>query len=71
MKTTRKLTLYLGFFKKIKRYVFMSALCCAITVDSDLMHLRWQRRGRRLVKNVFPLFYFEISHLFHIQRVCW
>ena len=55
MKTTRNLTLYLGFFKKIKRYVFMSALFRVITVNRDLTHLPWLRRGLRLVKtDVFP-----------------
>ena len=28
----------------------MSALFRVITVNRDLTHLRWQRRGRRLVK---------------------
>ena len=34
MQATRKLTLYPGFLRKIKRYVFMSALFRVITVNS-------------------------------------
>lgn len=55
MKTMRKLTLYLGFFRKIKQLVSMSALFRVITVNRDHMHLLWIRRGRRLLKNVFLL----------------
>lgn len=55
MKTMRKLTLYLGFFRKIKQLVSMSALFRVITVNRDHTHLLWIRRGRRLLKNVFPL----------------
>ena len=55
MKTMRKLTLYLGFFRKIKQLVSMSALFRVITVNRDYTHLLWIRRGRRLLKNVFPL----------------
>ena len=42
----------------------------ASKIIKDLTHIRWRRRGQRLVKNVF-LLYFGISHLFGtIQCVC-
>ena len=42
----------------------------ASKIIKDLTHIRWRRRGQRLVKNVF-LLYFGISHLFRtIQCVC-